>query len=173
VYPEPQLDAVAAQRVAECEAERLRLAGQHMARALDDDGLAAETGDDLGELDAGRPGAEHEQAARDGCHAGRLTGTPDAVKLAQSWDGRHDRIGACRHDNMVRGVADAVDVDHAGAVQPARSPQQADIPGGQPALLTGVAVIRHHEVPPRQRGRDVDLGRCADVPRVVHCLARP
>ena len=44
-------------------------------------------------------------------------------------------VSAGRHDDVVRGVADAVDLDHAGAGQPARAAQQVDAPVGQPALL--------------------------------------
>ena len=47
MHPEDQLDSVPAQGLRERLAERLRLAGQHPVRALDDHRLAAETADDL------------------------------------------------------------------------------------------------------------------------------
>ena len=42
----------------------------------------------------------------------------------------------------------------------------------QPALLAGVGVVRHHEVPPGQRGLDVDLRARPGVARALHRLAR-
>ena len=103
---------------------------------------------------------------------GRLAVGPHAVELTESRDRRHDRVGAGRHDDVLRGVADAVDLDHARAGQPARASQQADAPVRQPALLAGVGIARHHEVPPRQRGRDVDLRARACLARALHRLAR-
>ena len=111
VHPQHQLDAVAAQGLAERLAQRRGLAGQHAVGALDEHGLAAETSHDLRHLDAGRPAAQHEQAAGDGLHARRLAGAPHALELAQSGERRHDRIGAGRHDDVLRGVADAPDLD--------------------------------------------------------------
>ena len=73
---------------------------------------------------------------------------------------------------MLRGVADALDFDHAGAGQPAPAAQQVDAPARQPALLAGVGIVRHHEVPPGQRGLDVDLRARAGLARALHRLAR-
>ena len=78
VHPEHQLDAVPAQGLAERLAQRRGLAGEQAVGALDEHRLAAEAPHDLRELDARRPAAQHEQAARDGLHAGRLAGAPDA-----------------------------------------------------------------------------------------------
>ena len=172
VHPQHQLDPVPAQRLAERLAQRRGLAGQHAVGALDEHRLAAETAHDLRHLDARRAAAQHEQAARDGLHARRLAGAPHALELTQSRDRGHDRIRAGRHDDVLRGVPDAVDLDHAGAGQPARAAQQVDAPLRQPALLAGVGVVRDHEVPPGQRGLDVDLGARPGVARALHRLAR-
>ena len=158
VRPEHQLDPVPAQGLGERLAERRRLAGKHPVGALDEHHLAAETPHDLRKLDARRPATQHQQAARDGLHARRLAGAPHALELAESSDRRHDRIGAGRHDDVLRRVADAVDFDHAGPGQPARAAQQVDAPARQPALLAGVGVVGDHEVAPSQRGLNVDLG---------------
>ena len=126
VHAEGELDAVAAQDLAERLAERRGLAGEHVLGALDERHLAAEAAHGLRHLDADRPAAEHEQAARDGLHAGRLAVGPDALELAQARDRRHDRIGAGRHDDVLGGVAHAVDLDHARPGEPAAAAQQVD-----------------------------------------------
>ena len=172
MHPEHQLDSVPAQGLAERLAQRGRLAGKHAVGALDEHRLAAETAHDLRHLDAHRPATEDQQAARDRLHPGGLAVGPHAVELTQSRDRRHDRIRAGRHDDVLRGVADAVDLDHAGAGQPAGAAQQVDAPVGQPALLAGVGIARHHEVPPGQRGRNVDLRARARLARALHRLAR-
>jgi len=69
-------------------------------------------------------------------------------------------------------VAEAVDFHHAGAGQPARASQQVDAPARQPALLAGVGIVRHHEVPPGQRGLDVNLRASGGLACAVHRLAR-
>ena len=129
---------------------------------VDERDLAAEAAHRLRHLDADRPAAEDQQAARNGLHAGRLAIGPDAIELAQARDRRHDRIGAAGQDDVVGGVTHAVDVDHPGAGEPAAAAQQVDAVVGQPALLSGVRVVRDHEVTPRERRLDVDLGarRC-------------
>ena len=43
---------------------------------------------------------------------------------------------------------------------------------GKPALLTGVGVVRDHEVAPRERGLDVDLRSSGRVVRGPDRLAR-
>ncbi len=172
VHPEHQLDPVAAQGLGQRRAERRGLARQHPVGALDDHHLAAETADDLRELDPGRPAAEHEQAARHDLHAGRLAGAPDALKLSQPRDRGHEVIRAGRHDDVLGGVPDPVDLDHAGAGQPPRAPQQGDAAAGEPVLLPGVGPVRHHVVAPGQRVLNVDLGGGARLARAVHRLAR-
>ena len=59
---------------------------------VDEHHLATETPHDLRELDSRGPAAQHEQAARDSLHAGRLAGAPDTRKLTQSRDRRNDRV---------------------------------------------------------------------------------
>ncbi len=53
-----------------------------MLPALDEGHLATEATHGLRHLDADRPPAQHEQAARNGLHAGHLAVGPDAVELA-------------------------------------------------------------------------------------------
>ena len=101
VHAEHELDAVAAQHLAERLAERRGLAGEHVLAAVDERDLAAEAAHGLRHLDADRPAAEHEQPARDRLHAGRLAVRPDAVELAQTRHRRHDRLGAGRHDDVL------------------------------------------------------------------------
>ena len=43
---------------------------------------------------------------------------------------------------------------------------------GQPALLPGIGVVGHHEVPPGQHGLDVDLRRGPGVPCALHRFPR-
>ena len=78
VHAEHELDAVAAQDLAERLAQRRGLAREHVLAALDQRDLAAEAAHGLRQLDADRPAAEHEQAARDRLHAGRLAVGPHA-----------------------------------------------------------------------------------------------
>ena len=51
---------------------------------------------------------------------------PDAVELAQARDRRDDRVGAVREDDVLGGVAHAVDLDHARPGEPAGAAQQVD-----------------------------------------------
>ena len=173
VLPEDQLDPVPAQGLAERLAQRRGLAGKHPVGALDDHRLAAETPHDLRELDAGRPAAQHEQAARDGLHARRLAGTPDALELTQPGDRRHERIRrrSPRRRAPRCGGRRRPRPRPVPASRP-RAAQQVDAPARQPALLAGVGVVRHHEVPPGQRGRDVDL-RARAAPRARRAPPRP
>ena len=53
-----------------------------------------------------------------------------------------------------------------------RAAQQVDAVVRQPALLAGVGVVRDHEVPPRERGLDVDLG-ASPRPRARRAPPRP
>jgi len=66
VHAEDKLDAVAAQHLAERLAQRRGLAGEHVPGALDQRHLAAQAAHGLRHLDADRPPAEYQQAARDG-----------------------------------------------------------------------------------------------------------
>ena len=92
MHPEHQLDSVPAQGLAERLAQRRSLARKHAVGALDERRLAAEPPHDLRNLDAGGPATQQQQAARDGLHARRLAGAPDALELTESRDRRHDRI---------------------------------------------------------------------------------
>ena len=49
-----------------------------------------------------------------------------------------DRTRTGRHDDVLRGVAGALDPHHACPRQPSDAPQQADAPVRQPALLTRI-----------------------------------
>src|SRR5215471_14199197 len=73
---------------------------------------------------------------------------------------------------MLRGVAHAPDFDQADPGQPAGASQQVDATAGQPAFLAGVGIARHHEVPPGQHGRNVDLCARARLARALHRLTR-
>ena len=138
--------------------------------ALDDRYRRPEAGDSLGHLDADRPAAEHEQATGDRLHPRDLAVRPDPVELSEARDRRDDRVGARRHHDMSRGVPRAVDLDHANPRQPTRAAEQINALALQPALLAGVGVVGDHEVPPRQRGLDIDLGGSGGVTCGVHGL---
>jgi hypothetical protein len=172
VGPDHQLDSVSAQCLAQRVAQRRSLAGKHVLCPLDEHHLAAETPYDLRHLDACGPAAQHEQAARHSRHARRLARAPDALELAQPRDRRHERVRARCHDDMLRRVADAVDLHHAGAGQSTRPSEQIDAAARQPALLAGVGPIRHHEVPPGECGLHVDLRAGAGLTRGLHRLPR-
>ena len=75
-------------------------------------------------------------------------------------------------DDVLGGVALAVDLDHPGPGQPAAAPQQIDAVVRQPALLAGVGVVGDHEVTPGERGVDVDLGARRRLASAVHRLTR-
>ena len=118
-----------AQDLAERLAQRRGLARRARARALStSDDLAAEPANGLRHLDADRPAAEHEQAARDGLHAGRLAVGPDAIELAQPRHGRDDRLRAGRDDDVLGRVAHAVDLDHARSRPAGRVPRSRSMP---------------------------------------------
>ena len=148
-------------------AERPRLVRQQVRRALDENHLAAEATNGLRHLDADRPAAEHEQPAGHGLHAGRLAVRPNALEAAQARHRRDDRVRTCRHDHVSGRVANAVDLDHARAGQPAATAEKVDAVLGEPALLASVGVVRNHEVAPGEGRRDVDL-RCRRRRRSRH-----
>ena len=78
----------------------------------------------------------------------------------------------CREDDVLGGVADAVDLDHARPGEPAGAAQQVDAGVRQPALLAGVGVVGDHEVPPGERRLDVDL-RASPAASRAACTASP
>ena len=169
--PEEELNAVAAQDLAECLAQRRGLPGQDVRGPLDQGYLPAQAPHGLGHLGADRPAAQDQQPPRDGLHAGHLAVGPDAIEFAQARDGRHHGIGAGRHDHVPGGVAHAADLDHARPGQPAGAAQQVDALARQPALLPGIGVIRDHEVAIGERRLDVDLRAGPRVARGLHRLA--
>ena len=78
-----QLDAVAAQHLAEGLAQGHGLAGQHVRGRLDQRDLTAQAPHGLGNLGPDRTAAEDQQAARHRLHPGDLAVGPQAVQLAQ------------------------------------------------------------------------------------------
>ena len=158
--------------LAECVAERLRLAAENVLGHVDDRRLAAEPVDRLRQLHAHRAAAQYEQSAWHRLHAGRLAVGPDALEVAQAGDGRHDRIRAVRQHHVIGGVPLAVDLDPPGpASRPV--PRSRSMPVvREPFLLAGVGVVGDHEVAPRESRLHVDLGARRRFARVVHRLAR-
>ena len=156
VCPDDQVDAVAAQHLAESLAQRRRQPGEHMSGALDEYDLRTQSTHRLGQLDAHRSAAEDQQAAWDGGHARRLPVGPHALQLEQTGNRGQHRIGPGCHDHVPGGVVHPVDLDHTRPGERAGPAQQVDAVGLQPALLARVGVLRHHEVAPGQRGLDVD-----------------
>ena len=142
-----------------------------MRGALDDGDLAAEAAHGLRHLHTDRAAAENQQAPRDRLHAGDLAVGPDALELAQPGDRRHEGIRARGEHDVVGGVAHAVDLDDAHAGEPAAAAKQVDPLVGEPALLTGVGVVRDHGVAPGERRGDIDLGAGRRLARAVHGLA--
>ncbi len=171
VRAEHQLDAVAAQHLAECVAQRRGLASEHVLDTLGKGHLAAQAPHRLCHLGADRAAAEDEQAAGDGLHPGHLAVGPHSRQLAQARDRRDDRDRAGRDNNVPGGVPHAVDLDHAGPGQGAGATQQVDALAGQPPHLPVVGVIADHEVPPGQRRFHVDLRGGRRLVRVMYCLA--
>ena len=167
-----ELDAFTAENLAERLAERRRLPREHVIGHVDDRCLAAEPPHRLRQLNADRPAAQDEQSARDGLHRCRLAAGPDAVQFAEAGNGGDDRIGAVREDDVLGGMTHTVDLDHTWAGEPSGAPQQIDPVVCQPAFLTGVGVVRDHEVAPGERRLDIDLGLRGGVARCVDRLAR-
>src|SRR6185295_4302735 len=94
-----------------------------------------------------------------------------AVKLAKAWHRRDDRIGAVREHHVIRRVAYAVHVDGAGTREPAVPADQRDAAVRQPTLLTGIGVVRDHEVPPGEGRLDVDVCGRSGMARRIDRLA--
>ena len=127
--------------------------------------------DDLGQLQAGRPAAQDDEAPRDLRHARRLAGAPDARELAQARDGGDDGVGAARDHDVLGRVTDAVDLHDARSGEAARPADEGDAAVGEPALLPGVGPLRDHVVAPRERRPHVHLRARPDVARALHGLA--
>ena len=118
VHAEHQVDAIAAEDVAECLAQRCGLTGEHVLGAVDERHLAAEAANGLGHLDADRTTAQDQQAAGDGRHRGHLAVRPDALERREARNRRHDRFRAGGHDDVLGGVVHAVDLDRALSGEP-------------------------------------------------------
>ena len=172
-HAEDELDAVAAQDLAERLTERRRLAVEHVVGAVDERHLAAEAAHRLRHLHADGPAAQDQHPARDRLHARRLAVGPDPLELSQARDRRDERVGAAGQHHVVGRVAHAVDLDHARPGQPAAATQEGDAVVGQPALLPRVGVVGDHEVAVREHGVDIDLRGRRRLTRLVHGLARP
>jgi hypothetical protein len=111
VLPEVQHDAVGGQRLADRLAERSRLARKHVIAALHERDGRAQPRHRLGHLDADRPGAEHEQSARDLRETGRLAARPHAREPAQPGNGRDHRVRARGDDDVLGRVGLRADRD--------------------------------------------------------------
>ena len=169
---EDELDAVAAQDLAERLAERRRLAGEQVRGPVDQHGLPAESPHDLGHLHADRSAAEDQQTPWNRRHPGRLAVGPHPGELAQARHrGQHGRR-AGRQDHVIGRVPHAVDLDHPGTGQPAAAPQQVDA-RCRPA--TSPDRRRSSRRPCKSRhakhGLDVDLARSPRPPCRVDGLA--
>src|SRR5450755_2197540 len=127
---------------------------------------------DLRQLDAGRSTAEHDEPSRYGLHRGRLTRAPHALELAQARDRWDHGIRAGSYDDVLGGVANAVDVDDAWPREPAAAAQELNSLARQPALLSGVGIVRDHEVTPGKRGFDVNLREPYGFTCAMYRLAR-
>ena len=168
---EDELDPVATQHLAEGMAEWPRLPREHTILALDDDHLGPEPSRRLRELDPRRARSEHDQSAGDRLHARGFTSAPDAVELGEAGDRRKERIGARCDDDVIGGVALAVDLDRAYAVEPPVASDEVDAPGVEPFHRAVIGVVRHHEVAPCKRGLDVDLCLRSRLDCGLHGLA--
>jgi hypothetical protein len=111
-------------------------------------------------------------SSRRGLHRGGLAVGPHSLEVAQARHGRDHRVCAVREDDVVGGVAYPVDIHGPRAREPATASQQGDPCVGQPLLLSGVGVVRDHEVPPGQCRVDVDLGAREYLPGALDSLPR-
>ena len=166
-----ELDVIATEDLAESLAQRGSLVRKQVLGTLDERHLPAKPAHGLRHLDANRPAAQREEAARDRLHAGHLAVGPDALELLQAGDGRHDRVGATGQDDVVGGVTGVAYLHHPRPGEAPDAADQVDPVIGEPALLARVGVVGDHEVPPCERGLDVDLGTRSRVARRVHRLA--
>ena len=170
LHPEHELDSVPSQRLTQRLAQGRRLPREHALGPLDERHLPAQTTHDLCELDTGRPASEHDQPSGHGLHPGRLVRAPDAVELSQAGNRGDDRIGAGGQDDMVGGVAHAVDLDHSRPGEATATAQQVDPSVRQPLRSCSVGVVRDHEVAPIKRRLHVDVSLGARLTRAVHRL---
>ena len=73
---------------------------------------------------------------------------------------------------MAGRVAHAVDLDDTWSGQPAGAAQQVNVMIGQPPLLSGVGIVRDHEVTPGKRGFHVNLRVPCGLACAIYRLAR-
>ena len=148
-----------------------RLAGEHVLGALDERRPRRRGGDGLRHFDADRAAAEHEQAARDRLHAGRLAvaSRRPRARAGRARAARTDRRRSPGRRGRRCGARRRPRRRPAPASRPL--PRRRSMPCvGEPAFLAGVGVVRDHEVAPGERRLDVDLGGRR---RVAARLARP
>ena len=142
MLPEPQLDAVRGQRLADGLAERARLTGEHVLAGFDECDRRAQACERLGQLDADGPAAEHEQPLRDVGEGRGLAARPHAVELAQAGHRRDHRVRAGGDDDVLGRVGLAVHRDGVRSGQTAVSAQHVDAGLARPRLLSRVVVAR-------------------------------
>ena len=159
MLPEVQLDPLALERGRERLAKRGRLTREQPLGALDDRDRRAHACDRLGELDADRPAAEHEQPPRDLGQAGRLAVGPHTLELTQPRHGRDHGIRAGGEHDVSSRVDLVADQHSPRPIEPSGAAQHLNARARSPARLAGVVVPADHEVPPRERGGSVDQRR--------------
>jgi hypothetical protein len=172
LHPEHELDSIPTQRLTQRLPQSRRLPRKHALGPLDERHLPAETTHDLSKLHTGRPSSEHDQPSGHGLHSGRLVRAPDAVELSQAGNRRNDRIGTIGQDDVVGGVAHAVDLDHSRPGEATATAQQVDPSIRQPLCSRSVGVVRDHEVAPIKRRLHVDFSLGTRLKRAVHRLPR-
>ena len=172
VPPEDELDAVAAQDLAERLAQRRGLAGEHVS--------------------APSTSATSPPRRRTACAISTPTGPPPSTssRRGTAFMPVASRLVQMPSSSRRPGIGGMIGsaplarttCRRCGArrrPRPRRSrragpaAQQVDAVVGQPALLAGVGVVGDHEVAPGERGLDVDLRGRRRVARAVHRLARP
>ena len=119
-----------------------------------------------------RPAAQHEQPARNGLHARRPPRPPHPLEVDSPWTGGVDRLGRRSPRRCAPRCGGRRRPRPRPGPRAAGAAQQVDAVVSQPALLTGIGVVRNHEVAPRERRRDIDLGARPRLARAVHRLAR-
>ena len=145
--------------------------GKRTCCALDNGDRAAQAADCLRHLDSDRTASQNEQVPRDSLHAGDLAVRPNALEPAQTGNRRNERIRAGGQHNVVRGAADTVNVHHARAREPPTAAKQGDTTIREPALLTGIGVIRDDGVAPGECCIDVDFRLRCGLTSTVDGLA--
>ena len=112
-------------------------------------------GDRLRHLDADRPAAEHQQGRGHSVMPGRLAVRPRPVEL-HGGRARAGSPGPSRCDTMCSAVYGRPSTSTPRPSE-AAGPRSTSMPLSPAFRLPGVAVVRDHEVAPRQGRLDVDL----------------